>query len=125
MISIVDHPVATIRICCGPTICYRPGDFVSSHEKDLMPFLFTCRKDSKDKAIDSRAPCSSTTQPPVFTLTVSSVKQPVKESWSPVWQIPLTQTAVNVVLQASPTQQCDGGEEMVKALKQVVASPKR
>ena len=69
-----------------------------------------------------------------FDSVVSSTKssqalyeQPVRESWYSVWQMPQAQTSQNVTCNTTPAQQVqhfDGGREMVKALRQVVTSPK-
>ena len=69
-----------------------------------------------------------------FDSVVSSTKssqalyeQPVRESWYSVWQMPQAQTSQNVTCNTTPAQQVqhfDSGREMVKALRQVVTSPK-
>ena len=51
-------------------------------------------------------------------------RQPVRESWSSAWQMPRTQTSQNVRFCTTPVQHYDSGKEMVKALRQVVTSPK-
>ena len=81
----------------------------------------------------SRLP-SRDSKPLFVDSVVSSIKssqalyeQPVKESWSSVWQMPQAQTSQNVTFNTTPAQQVehfDSGREMVKALRQVVTSPK-
>ena len=65
----------------------------------------------------------------VYSINSSQTlyRQPVKESWSSAWKMPRTQTSQNVRFSTTPVQQVqhfDSGKEMVKALRQVVTSPK-
>ena len=81
----------------------------------------------------SRLP-SRDSKPLLVDSVVSSIKssqplyeQPVKESWFSVWQMPQAQSSQNVTCNTTPAQQVqhfDSGREMVKAMRQVVSSPK-
>ena len=81
----------------------------------------------------SRLP-SRDSKPLLVESVVSSIKssqplyeQPVKESWFSVWQMPQAQSSQNVTCNTTPAQQVqhfDSGREMVKAMRQVVSSPK-
>ena len=77
---------------------------------------------------------SRDSKPLLVDSVVSSIKssqalyeQPTRESWSSIWQMPQAQTSQNVTCNITPAQQVqhfDSGREMVKALRQVITSPK-
>ena len=76
-------------------------------------------RDSKLLLVDSVVSSIKSSQP--------LYEQPVKESWFSVWQMPQAQSSQNVTCNTTPAQQVqyfDSGREMVKAMRQVVSSPK-